>query len=86
MRRLSRRSRFTGAPTAAMLFLDFFLGKEGGQKIIREMQRIPTHPEVAPDPARLREGFKFVLVDPVKYLDQIGSYQKLWQDWILNVQ
>jgi iron(III) transport system substrate-binding protein len=73
-------------PHAAMLFLDFFLSKEGGQKIIREMQRIPTHPEVAPDPARLREGFKFVLVDPVKYLDQIGSYQKLWQDWILNVQ
>lgn len=73
-------------PHAAMLFLDFFLSKEGGQKVVRDIQRIPVHPEVSPDPARLRQGFEFLIVDPVKYLDQIGSYQKLWQDWILNVQ
>jgi iron(III) transport system substrate-binding protein len=71
-------------PHAAMLFLDFMLSKDGGQKILREVNRIPTHPEVPPNPARLREGFNFVIVDPVKYNDRIDHYSKLWHEWFLH--
>ena len=71
-------------PNAAMLFLDFILSKDGGQKVLREVSRIPTHPEVLPDPPRLREGFKFIIVDPVQYNDKIDYYSKLWREWILQ--
>jgi ABC-type Fe3+ transport system substrate-binding protein len=37
-------------PHAALLFLDFILDKESGQQIIKEANRIPTHPEVLPSP------------------------------------
>ena len=71
-------------PNAAMLFLDFILSKDGGQKVLREVNRIPTHSEVLPNPPRLREGFKFIIVDPVQYNDKIDYYSKLWQEWILR--
>ena len=71
-------------PHAAMLFLDFMLEKDGGQKAIRDVNRIPTHPEVLPNPPRLREGFEFVIVDPVKYIDTIDRYNKLWREWVLQ--
>jgi len=71
-------------PNAALLFLDFILSKETGQRVIREVNRIPTHPEVLPDPPRLREGFDFINVDPVKYNDKIDHYTKLWHEWFLQ--
>lgn len=71
-------------PNAALLFLDFILSKETGQRIIREVNRIPTHPEVLPNPARLREGFDFINVDPIKYNDKIDHYTKLWHEWFLQ--
>jgi iron(III) transport system substrate-binding protein len=71
-------------PHAALLFLDFMLSKEGGQRVIREVNRIPTHPEVLPNPSRLREGFEFINVDPVKYNDKIDHYSKLWREWFLQ--
>ena len=71
-------------PHAALLFLDFILGKETGQRVIRDVNRIPTHPEVLPNPARLREGFEFITVDPVKYNDKIDHYTKLWHEWFLK--
>jgi iron(III) transport system substrate-binding protein len=71
-------------PNAALLFLDFMLNKEAGQRVIREVNRIPTHPEVLPNPPRLREGFDFINVDPVKYNDKIDHYTKLWHDWFLQ--
>ena len=71
-------------PHAALLFLDFILNKEGGQRVIREVNRIPTHPEVLPNPPRLREGFEFINVDPVKYNDRIDHYSKLWHEWFLQ--
>ena len=71
-------------PNAALLFLDFILGKETGQRVIREVNRIPTHPEVLPNPPRLREGFEFINVDPVKYNDKIDHYTKLWHEWFLQ--
>jgi iron(III) transport system substrate-binding protein len=71
-------------PNAALLFLDFILDKEGGQRVIRDVNRIPTHPEVLPNPPRLREGFDFINVDPVKYNDKIDHYTKLWHEWFLQ--
>ena len=71
-------------PHASMLFLDFFFSKEGGQKVVHDANRIGTHPELLPDPPRLRQGFDFVIVDPVKYMDKIGDYEKLWREWVLK--
>jgi iron(III) transport system substrate-binding protein len=71
-------------PHAALLFLDFIVDKESGQRIIKEANRIPTHPEVLPSPTRLREGFDFINVDPVKYNDKIDYYSKLWHEWFLQ--
>lgn len=71
-------------PNTALLFLDFILSKESGQRIIREVNRIPTHPEVLPNPPRLREGFDFINVDPIKYNDKIDHYTKLWHEWFLQ--
>lgn len=71
-------------PNAALLFLDFMLAKETGQRVIRDVSRIPTHPEVLPNPPRLREGFDFINVDPVKYNDKIDHYSKLWHELFLQ--
>jgi iron(III) transport system substrate-binding protein len=71
-------------PNAALLFLDFILGKETGQRIIRDVNRIPTHPEVFPNPPRLREGFEFITIDPVKFNDKIDYYTKLWHEWFVH--
>jgi len=71
-------------PNAALLFLDFILSKETGQRIIREVNRIPTHPEVLPNPPRLREGFDFINVDPIKYNDKLDHYTKLWHELFLK--
>ena len=71
-------------PHAAMLFIDFLFSKDGGQKMVHEANRIATHPDLLPDPPRLREGFDFILVDPAKYLDKIHHYEKLWREWVLR--
>lgn len=71
-------------PNAAMLFLDFMLSKDGAQKVLRDVNRIPTHPEVLPNPPRLREGFNFIVIDPAKYNDSVTHYGKLWHEWVLR--
>jgi iron(III) transport system substrate-binding protein len=71
-------------PNAAMLFLDFMLSKDGAQKVLREVNRIPTHPEVPPNPPRLRDGFNFIVIDPAKYNDDAARYGKLWREWVLQ--
>jgi iron(III) transport system substrate-binding protein len=71
-------------PNAALLFLDFILEKETGQRVIRDVSRIPTHPEVLPNPPRLRQGFDFINIDPVKFNDKIDHYTKLWHEWFLQ--
>lgn len=71
-------------PNAAMLFLDFMLSKDGAQKVLQEVNRIPTHPEVPPNPPRLRDGFNFIVIDPAKYNDGAARYGKLWREWVLQ--
>lgn len=84
MNNVSALAKNAPHPHAAMLFLDFLLSKDGGQRVIREVNRIPTHPEVLPNPPRLRQGFDFIIVDPVKYNDSIDHYSKLWREWVLR--
>lgn len=84
MNNVSALAKNSPHPNAAMLFLDFMLSKDGGQRVLREVNRIPTHPEVLPNPSRLREGFDFIIVDPVKYNDSINHYSKLWREWFLQ--
>lgn len=84
MNNVSALAKNAAHPHAAMLFLDFMLTKDGGQRVIRDVNRIPTHPEVLPNPPRLREGFEFIIVDPVKYMDTIDHYNKLWREWVLQ--
>jgi iron(III) transport system substrate-binding protein len=71
-------------PHAATLFLDFFFSKNGGERVIHEANRIASHPELLPDPPRLREGFDFIMVDPVKYMDRIDRYAQLWREWVIK--
>jgi iron(III) transport system substrate-binding protein len=71
-------------PHAAMLFIDYFFSSEGGQKVVQEANRIPTHPDLAPNPSRLREGFDFIIVDPSNYMDKINHYEKLWREWVIK--
>jgi iron(III) transport system substrate-binding protein len=71
-------------PHATMLFIDFFFNKDGGQKVVHDANRIGTHPELLPDPPRLRQGFDFIVMGPAKYMDKIGPYEKLWRDWVLG--
>jgi len=81
--RVAGMAKNTPHPHAALLFLDLVHSKDG-QKVVQEASRIPTHPEVLPNPPRLREGFQFIMVDPVKYLEKIDHYSKLWRDWMLK--
>ena len=71
-------------PHAAMLFLDFFFSAEGGQKVVHEANRIGTHPDLVPDPPKLRKGFDFIIIEPGKYMDKIHDYEKLWREWVVG--
>lgn len=71
-------------PHAAMLFLDYFFSSEGGQKVVQEANRIPSHPDLVPTERKLREGFDFIVVDAQKYMDKINHYEKLWREWVIK--
>ncbi|MGH7782897.1 MAG: hypothetical protein ACREO5_03510, partial [Candidatus Binatia bacterium] len=49
-------------PNSARLFIDFLLSKES-QTLMRERSRIPSRPDVPPDPPRLTQGLKLVPTD-----------------------
>jgi iron(III) transport system substrate-binding protein len=50
-------------PNAARLFVDFLLSKEA-QGLMRERFRIPSRPDVPPDPPELTKGLKLIATDP----------------------
>ena len=50
-------------PNAARLLTDFVLSQEG-QKILRDLKRVPARSDVEPDPARLFRGFKRQVINP----------------------
>jgi iron(III) transport system substrate-binding protein len=49
-------------PNSAKLFIDFLLSKES-QTLMRERSRIPSRPDVPPDPPRLTQGLNLVPTD-----------------------
>ena len=49
-------------PNAARLFVDFLLSKEG-QGLMRDRSRIPSRPDVPPDPPQLTRGLKLTSTD-----------------------
>jgi iron(III) transport system substrate-binding protein len=55
-------------PAAGKLFIDFVLSQEG-QKIMRSLSRISVRKDVPPDPPRLIEGRKLLVVKPASAED-----------------
>jgi iron(III) transport system substrate-binding protein len=55
-------------PAAGKLFIDFVLS-EDGQKIMRSLSRIPARKDVLPDPPRLIQGHKLLIVNPASSED-----------------
>ena len=49
-------------PNSARLFIDFLLSKEA-QVLMRERFRIPSRPDVLPDPPELTKGLKLIATD-----------------------
>jgi iron(III) transport system substrate-binding protein len=49
-------------PNSARLFIDFLLSKES-QNLMRERFRIPSRPDVPPDPPELTKGLKLIPTD-----------------------
>ena len=55
-------------PNAAKLFIDFLLSEEG-QKQLVELKRIPVRRGIQPNPPRLFNGYKRVVVSPEGDMD-----------------
>ena len=75
---LSRRAPH---PSAALLFADFMLSKEG-QTLIKERNRVPSSLSVD---THLNK-FPFRMIDPVITLDEFDRWEKLWTDLFLKGQ
>lgn len=55
-------------PAAGRLFVDFVLSEEG-QKVMRALSRVPARRDVLPDPPRLIQGHKLLVVNPASSED-----------------
>lgn len=73
----------TPNPHAAMLFIDFVLSKEGQQELAKQ-GRVPIHPLVSADPPRLNTGFRFITLDPLKFLDKFDFYNRMWEELLIK--
>jgi len=67
-------------PNAAKLLYDFLLAKEG-QEIIKSFNRIPVRKDVLPDPPRLLQGYKRVIMYPELYKN-LPDTQKLYNEML----
>lgn len=70
-------------PHAAMLFIDFFLSKEGQEQLVK-LGRIPAYPLVSARPPYLNQGFAYRVIDPNTFLDKYAKYDAIWQDLIIR--
>lgn len=61
-------------PSTARLFVDFLLSKEA-QTLMRERSRIPSRPDVPPDPPELTRGLKLIPTD-LSLADQSNQLAK----------
>jgi iron(III) transport system substrate-binding protein len=67
------------SPNSARLFLDFVLSREG-QKIISDMQRIPTRLDVPPKLERLTKGLTLRPSDPVFEVNNLQRGERLFRE------
>ena len=65
-------------PNAAKLMYDFLIGREG-QEIIRSFNRPSVRRDVLPDPPRLLQGYKRVMMYPELYKN-LPETQKLYNE------
>ena len=66
-------------PHAALLFADFLLSPEG-QKLLAEMGRVPS----SRTQKTLLDAHKYVMVDPMKWIDEAPKWEKLWTELFLK--
>src|SRR5207244_7388365 len=65
-------------PNAGRLLYDFHIGKEG-QEIIKSFNRIPVRKDVLPEPPRLLQGYKRVIMYPELYKN-LPATQQLYNE------
>ncbi|HEY7164129.1 MAG TPA: extracellular solute-binding protein [Candidatus Binatia bacterium] len=70
-------------PNAGKLFIDFLLSREG-QEMFRDLDGIPVHKDVEPDPPRLSRGYKRFVLTPEMY-DDYAEMVKLYRE-IFNLK
>ena len=70
-------------PHAAMLFIDYMLSSEG-QAVLAKLGRVVAHPFVPSDPPYLGRGFRYVTIDPAKFLSQFDFYNRLWEELLVR--
>jgi iron(III) transport system substrate-binding protein len=66
-------------PHAALLFADFVLSPEG-QKLLADMGRNPS----SRTQQTLLDRHKYVMVDPIKWIDAAPKWEKLWSELFLR--
>jgi iron(III) transport system substrate-binding protein len=66
-------------PAAALLFADFVLSPEG-QKLLGDMGRVPS----SRTQKTLLDQHKFVMVDPLKWIDEAPRWEKVWNELFLK--
>lgn len=73
-------SRYAPHPASALLYADFVLSAEEGQKMYEAMGRPPVNTKVK---SRLTD-FNMTYLDPVAVIDEAEKWQKLWEDLFLR--
>ena len=66
-------------PAAALLFADFILSPDG-MKLLNEMGRVPS----SRTQKTLLDAHKYVMVDPMKWIDEAPKWEKLWTELFLR--
>jgi len=73
-------SRNAPHPAAALLYADFVLSAEEGQKLYESMGRPPVNVKVKSQ----LTNFSHVFLDPVAVLDESEKWHKLWEELFLK--
>jgi iron(III) transport system substrate-binding protein len=66
-------------PHAALLFADFVLSPEG-QRVLADMGRVPS----SRTQKTLLDAHKYVMIDPIKWLDEAPKWEKVWNELFLR--
>ena len=69
-------SRNAPHPAAALLYADFVLSAEEGQRLYEAMGRPPVNTKVKSS----LTNFSMTYLDPVAVIDEADKWQKIWED------